>query len=101
MTSRIDLHCACQPLLPTNISHKNQEISLLTIKKMQSEVNISLTSQREFQRRKDKTENKGLRNKTEKTQKQNEQQCQSHTCSGTINSSMYDSDFSITTFPLT
>jgi hypothetical protein len=25
----------------------------------------------------------------------------SHTCSGTINSSMYDSDFSITTFPLT
>jgi hypothetical protein len=28
------------------------------------------------------------------------EQCQSHICSGTINSSMYDSYFSITTFPL-
>jgi hypothetical protein len=30
-----------------------------------------------------------------------EQKCQSHTCSGTINSSMYDSDLTITTSPLT
>jgi hypothetical protein len=28
------------------------------------------------------------------------EQCQSHICSGTINSSMSDSYFSITTFPL-
>jgi hypothetical protein len=87
--------------MTSGISHKNQEISLLMIKKMESEVNTSLSSQREFQRRKDKTENKGPRSKKEKTQKQYEQQCQSHTCSGTINSSMYDSDFSITTFSLT
>jgi hypothetical protein len=32
------------------------------IKKRQSEVNTSSTSHREFQRRKDKTENKGPRN---------------------------------------
>ncbi len=84
------------------ISHKNREISILTIKKRQSEVNNSSTSHREFQRRKYKTENKGPRNKNQnKTQKQYEQDCQSHTYSGTIYSSMYDSDFSITTFPLT
>ncbi len=34
------------------------------------------------------------------TKKQYEQQCQSHTCSGTIHSSMYDCDYSIITFPL-
>jgi hypothetical protein len=45
-----------------NISHKNQEISNLTIKKNQSKVNSS-TSHREFQIRKNKTENKGSRNK--------------------------------------
>jgi hypothetical protein len=39
--------------------------------------------------------------KQNKTQKQYEQQCQSHNCSETINNSIYDSDFSITTFPLT
>jgi hypothetical protein len=33
------------------------------IKKRQSEVNVSSASHREFQRRKDKTENKGPRNK--------------------------------------
>jgi hypothetical protein len=37
---------------------KNQEISILTIKKRQSEVNTSSTSHREFQRRKGKTENR-------------------------------------------
>jgi hypothetical protein len=40
------------------MSHKNQEISILTIKKNQSKVNNSSTSHREFQRRKDKTESK-------------------------------------------
>jgi hypothetical protein len=34
-----------------NISHKNQEISILTIKKRQSKVNTSSTSHREFQRK--------------------------------------------------
>jgi hypothetical protein len=37
---------------------KYQEISILPIKKRQSEVNTSSTSHREFQRRKDKTENR-------------------------------------------
>jgi hypothetical protein len=60
-------------------------------KKNQSKVNTSSTSHREFQRRKDKTENKGPRNKNQKrsikinkTLKPYEHQCQSHTCSGTI-----------------
>jgi hypothetical protein len=41
--------------------------------------------------------------KTEQTKNtdQYEQKCQSHTCSGTINSSMYDSDLTTTTPPLT
>jgi hypothetical protein len=44
--------------------------------------------------------------KTETNQKQKnkhwyEQKCQSHSCSGTINSSMYDSDLTTTTSPLT
>jgi hypothetical protein len=45
-----------------NISHTNQEISILMIKRRQSKVNTSSTSHREFQRRKDKTESKGPRN---------------------------------------
>jgi hypothetical protein len=53
-----------------NISHKNQEISILTIKKRQSKVNTSLTSHREFQR-KEKTENKGPRNKKQKSSTNN------------------------------
>jgi hypothetical protein len=52
-----------------NISHKDREISILMIKKRQSEVNISSTSHREFQRRKDKTGYKGPRNKNQKDQK--------------------------------
>ncbi len=43
------------------------------IKKRRSEVNTS-TGHRQFQRRKEKTENKGPRNK-KKTLKQYEQQC--------------------------
>jgi hypothetical protein len=44
-----------------------------------------------------KTENKQKMKNTH----QYEQKCQSHICSGTINSSMYDSDFTIITSPLT
>jgi hypothetical protein len=39
------------------------------IKKQPSKVNTSSTSHREFQRRKDKTENKGARNKKQKKNK--------------------------------
>jgi hypothetical protein len=46
-------------------------------------------------------EQRTKKQKINKTQMQYEHQCQSHTCSETINSSMYDSDFSIRTFPLT
>jgi hypothetical protein len=52
--------------LDSNISHKNQEISILTIKKNQSKLNTSSTSHRRFQRRKDKTESEGPRNKNKK-----------------------------------
>jgi hypothetical protein len=84
-----------------NISHTNQEISILMIKRSQSKVKTSSTSHKESQR-KDKTESKGPRNKQQnKTRKQYEQQYQPHTCSAPINSSMYESNFSITTFPLT
>jgi hypothetical protein len=48
--------------IKNNISHKNWEISILAIKKRQSEVNTSSTSHREFQRKKEKTENKGPTN---------------------------------------
>jgi protein subunit release factor B len=100
LSSNWNVHNPATPA--ANMSHKNQEISILTIKKREIEVNTSSTSHREFQRRKDKTEKKRPRKKKKKkTRKQYEQQCQPHTCSGTIKSSMYDSDFSITTFPLT
>jgi hypothetical protein len=46
-----------------------------------------------------------MKGKTEQTEKKHthcyEQKCQSHTCSGTINSSMYDSDLTATTSWLT
>jgi hypothetical protein len=58
-----------------NISHMNEEISILMIKRRQSKVNTSSISHRESQR-KDKTENKGPRNKEKKTPKQYEQQYQ-------------------------
>ncbi len=45
------------------ISHRNREISILTIKKRQTKVNTSSTSHRDSQRKKDKTENRGQRNK--------------------------------------
>ncbi len=51
-----------------NISHTNQEISILMNKIRQSKVNTSSTSHSESQR-KDKTENKGPRNKEKKNTK--------------------------------
>jgi hypothetical protein len=93
-----EFHCNNKAI---NISHTNQEISILMIKRRQSKVNTSSTSHRESQR-KDKTENKRQRNKKQnKTRKPYEQQYPPHTCSGAINSSMYESDFSMTTFLLT
>jgi hypothetical protein len=41
------------------MSHENQEMSILTTKKKQNKVNTSSLSHRNFQRRIDKTENKG------------------------------------------
>jgi hypothetical protein len=52
-----------------DISHKNWEISIFTIKKQRSNINTSSTSHQEFQRRKDKIEKKGPRNKNQKTTK--------------------------------
>jgi hypothetical protein len=46
-----------------NISHKNREISILMIQNRQSKANTSSTSHREFQRREEKTGNKGPKNK--------------------------------------
>jgi hypothetical protein len=48
-----------------------------------------------------KEPNKGRQKKKTKNTHQYEQKCQSHTCLGTINSSMYDSDLTITTSTLT
>jgi hypothetical protein len=46
------------PITGENISHKNQEISILIIKKMHSKVNTSSTSHREFKERKTKQRTK-------------------------------------------
>ncbi len=78
------------------IFHKNIEISILTTKK-NSKVNTSLGSHRKNQTRKDRT-NKNTHTHTHTHQY--EQKCQSHTCSGTINS-MYDNDLTTTTPALT
>jgi hypothetical protein len=51
-----------------NISHTNQEISILMSKRRQSKVNTSSTSHRESQR-KDKTDNNGPTNKKKKNTK--------------------------------
>ncbi len=75
-----------------NIFHKNREISILTIKKKTTR----LTLPQEATERTKQGETKN-----EKHTPRYEQKCQSHTCSETINSSMYDSDLTITTSPLT
>jgi len=77
----------------TNIFHKNREISILTIKKKTARLTLP-------QEATERTKQGETKNKTKNTQWY-EQKCQSHTCSGTINSSMYDSDLTITTSPLT
>jgi hypothetical protein len=46
-----------------NISHKNQEISILMIKRRQSKVNTSSTSHREFQRKKQRIKDQETKNK--------------------------------------
>jgi len=77
----------------TNIFHKNREISVLTIKKKTARLTLP-------QEATERTKQGETKNKTKNTQRY-ERKCQSHTCSGTINSSMYDSDLTITTSPLT
>jgi hypothetical protein len=75
-----------------------EEISFVRIKKSpfsqwrrNNKVNTSSKTHKKNQTRGDKKTNTH----------QYEQKCQSHTCSGTINNSMYDSDLTITTSPLT
>jgi hypothetical protein len=77
------------------IFHKNREISILRMKKKTAR--LTLPQEATERTKQGETKNK---TKNENTQ-QYEQNCQSHTCSGTINSSMYDSDLTITTSPLT
>ncbi len=81
----------------------DQTISFISIEKSpfswwrrNNKVNSSSGSQK-----KNQTEpNKGRKKQTKNTHWY-EQKCQSHTCSGTINSSMYDRDLTTTTSPLT
>jgi hypothetical protein len=75
-----------------NIFHKNREISIITIK----EKTARLTLHQEATERTKQGETKN-KTKNEKHTPRYEQKCQSHTCSRTINSSMYDSDLTITT----
>jgi hypothetical protein len=81
--------------------HLEIKISFIRIEKFplswwrrNNKANTSLGSHRNNQTRGDKKQTKN-----ENTH-QYEQKCQSHTCLGTINSSMYDSDLTITTSPL-
>jgi hypothetical protein len=69
-----------------NIFHKSREISILTIKKKTARLTL-------LQEATERT--KQGETKNEKHTPRYEQKCQSHTCSGTINSSMYDSDLTI------
>jgi hypothetical protein len=80
----------------SNIFHKNREISILTIKKKTAR--LTLPQEATERTKQGETKNK---TKNEKHTPRYEQKCQSHTCSETINSSMYDSDLTITTSPLT
>ncbi len=79
---------------------RRNEISFIRIEKSpfsrwrrNSKVNSSSGSNRKNQTREDNKQ------KTKNTHWY-EQKCQSHTCSGTINSSMYDIDLTTTTSPL-
>ncbi len=77
--------------------HSHDQESQIKVKSS----DFSFTSKKDFQERTYKTGKKG-QNKSEKIKNThlNEQQWESVTCSVTINSNMYDSDFSITTSPL-
>ncbi len=82
----------------SNIFQKNREFRLhppISGCKKNSKTNT-------FLRKPQKEPNMERENKNKK-QKTHwyEQKCQFHTCSGTINSSMYDSGLTITTSPLT
>ncbi len=86
----------------TNVQWPSIAISFMRIEKSRfsqwrrnSKVNTSSGSHRKNQTRGDKKQTKN------ENAYRYEQKCQSHTCSGTINSSMYDSDWTITTSPLT
>jgi hypothetical protein len=57
--------------------------------------------QKDLQNQEEQTTQKGRRRKKNNKSKQYEQKCQSLTCSGTINSNMYDTNLSITTYSLT
>jgi hypothetical protein len=78
-----------------NISFMRIEKSRFSRWRRNSKVNTSSGSHRKNQTRGDKKQTKN------ENAHRYEQKCQSHTCSGTINSSMYDSDWTITTSPLT
>ncbi len=77
-----------------NISFIRIEKSPFSQWRRNSKVNTSSGSHRKNQTRED-------RKQAKKKIHWYEQKCQSHTCSGTINSSMYDNDLTITTSPLT
>jgi hypothetical protein len=77
--------------------YRNREISILIMEGKKNPT-AELTLLQEA------TESSNLgKKKTNRKQKtlRYEQKCQSHTCSGTINSSMYDNDLTTTTSPLT
>jgi hypothetical protein len=71
------------------------------MKKKYSKVKTSSRNHRKFQTRKEKTNKNKNKEKTRNKKQLYEQYCQSHTCSGTINSSICDSDLTTTTSPLT
>ncbi len=105
--SKESLNRCCSSLTKerfTNISHENQEISILMIKKARSRLKVQTSPLHQR-----KTSTKGLTKlgRKDKTgvRKQKILTCRMNnseyvTCSVTINSNMYDSDFSITTSPL-
>jgi hypothetical protein len=96
-----------QYLSGEKMPHKNQEISILTITIKKRKVHNSSTPQRiPRKERKDREQGteKQNRKRSQKhthTLNQHDEQYQSHTSSGTINCSMYSSDFSKTTSLLT
>jgi len=81
--------------IPDNISFIRIEKSPFSWWRRNSKANTSSGSHKRTKR--GETKNK---RKTKNTHRY-EQKCQSHTCSGTINSSMYGSDLTITTSLLT